>query len=185
MSAWSHPVENTGQARVMLVEDSAIVRGMVRNWIDALPGAKVVATADNGQVALDKVAAARPDVIILDIEMPIMDGLTALPGLLRAAPNAKAELLATTVEHIDITSFDARPIIDSMRKMSFSSRDTARAESIADQLETGTVFMNRCDYLDPSLAWTGVKDSGRGCTLSPLGFDQFVRPKSYHLRMPS
>ena len=41
--------------------------------------------------------------------------------------NAKAELLATTVEHIDITSFDARPIIDSMRKMSFSSRDTARA----------------------------------------------------------
>ena len=44
--------------------------------------------------------------------------------------NAKAELLATTVEHIDITSFDARPIIDSMRKMSFSSRDTARAADI-------------------------------------------------------
>ena len=44
------------------------------------------------------------------------------------------------------------------------------------------VFMNRCDYLDPALAWTGVKDTGRGCSLSVLGFDALTRPKSYHLR---
>lgn len=43
-------------------------------------------------------------------------------------------------------------------------------------------FMNRCDYLDPALAWTGVKDSGRGCTLSALGYDYLTRPKSFHLR---
>lgn len=65
------------------------------------------------------------------------------------------------------------------------SRDVEAAERIATRLETGTVFLNRCDYLDPWLAWTGVKDSGRGCSLSRLGFDALVRPKSRHLRLPS
>jgi acyl-CoA reductase-like NAD-dependent aldehyde dehydrogenase len=63
------------------------------------------------------------------------------------------------------------------------SRDTAWAEALGDRLETGTVFLNRCDYLDPALAWTGVKNSGRGCTLSRVGFEQLTRPKSYHLRI--
>ncbi len=62
------------------------------------------------------------------------------------------------------------------------TEDEAAAVRIADQIETGTCFMNRCDYLDPYLAWTGVKDSGRGCTLSKVGFEQLTRPKSYHLR---
>ena len=62
------------------------------------------------------------------------------------------------------------------------TRDEAAALAIGDRIETGTFFMNRCDYLDPALAWTGVKDSGRGCTLSRLGFDQLTRPKSFHLR---
>ena len=60
--------------------------------------------------------------------------------------------------------------------------DEDAALAIGDRIETGTWFMNRCDYLDPALAWTGVKDSGRGCTLSRLGFDAFTRPKSFHLR---
>jgi acyl-CoA reductase-like NAD-dependent aldehyde dehydrogenase len=60
--------------------------------------------------------------------------------------------------------------------------DEAAALSIGDRVETGTWFMNRCDYLDPELAWTGVKDSGRGCTLSALGFAYLTRPKSFHLR---
>ena len=63
------------------------------------------------------------------------------------------------------------------------SADAARAEALADQLETGTVFLNRCDYLDPALAWTGVKNSGRGCTLSRVGFEQLTRPKSYHFKV--
>jgi acyl-CoA reductase-like NAD-dependent aldehyde dehydrogenase len=65
------------------------------------------------------------------------------------------------------------------------SADAASAEVIGDALETGTVFLNRCDYLDPALAWTGVKNSGRGCTLSRIGFEQLTRPKSYHFRMPT
>ena len=62
------------------------------------------------------------------------------------------------------------------------TRDADAALAIGRELETGTCFMNRCDYLDPALAWTGVKDSGRGHTLSRLGFDSFTRPKSFHLR---
>jgi acyl-CoA reductase-like NAD-dependent aldehyde dehydrogenase len=61
--------------------------------------------------------------------------------------------------------------------------DVEAALRIGDQIETGTWYMNRCDYLDPALAWTGVKDSGRGCTLSRLGFEAFTRPKSFHLRL--
>src|SRR5215510_1395406 len=61
--------------------------------------------------------------------------------------------------------------------------DVDAALRIGDRIEAGTWYMNRCDYLDPALAWTGVKDSGRGCTLSKLGFEAFTRPKSFHLRL--
>jgi len=57
-----------------------------------------------------------------------------------------------------------------------------RAAAIGGQLDTGTVFMNRCDYLDPALCWTGCKDTGRGGSLSVLGFHAVTRPKSYHLK---
>lgn len=75
--------------RVMLVEDSAVVRGMVRRWLDGIAGLEVVETANNGQMAVERVADARADIIILDLEMPVMDGLTALPILLQRAPKAK------------------------------------------------------------------------------------------------
>jgi acyl-CoA reductase-like NAD-dependent aldehyde dehydrogenase len=60
--------------------------------------------------------------------------------------------------------------------------DVDVAQRLGESAEVGTWFMNRCDYLDPLLAWTGVKDSGRGCTLSEFGFDQLTHPKSFHLR---
>ena len=62
------------------------------------------------------------------------------------------------------------------------TQDERAALAIGERVDTGTCFMNRCDYLDPALAWTGVKDSGRGCTLSRLGLEVFTRPKSFHLR---
>jgi acyl-CoA reductase-like NAD-dependent aldehyde dehydrogenase len=62
------------------------------------------------------------------------------------------------------------------------TRDVDAARSLGDRVQTGTWFMNRCDYLDPALAWVGVKDSGRGCTLSRLGYEHLTRPKSFHLR---
>jgi len=60
--------------------------------------------------------------------------------------------------------------------------DRDRAEAIGREIETGTVFMNRCDYLDPALCWTGCKDTGRGASLSVLGYQALTRPKSFHLR---
>ena len=65
------------------------------------------------------------------------------------------------------------------------TRDPERAARLGAEIETGTVFMNRCDYLDPGLCWTGCKDTGRGASLSPLGYHALTRPKSYHLRKSS
>ena len=62
------------------------------------------------------------------------------------------------------------------------TNDTQRAANIGSRLETGTVFMNRADYLDPALCWTGCKQTGRGGALSIIGYQNLTRPKSYHLR---
>ena len=62
------------------------------------------------------------------------------------------------------------------------TEDAERAERLMDQVDAGTVYANRCDYLDPLLPWVGVKDSGKGCSLSHLGFRHLTRPKSFHLR---
>jgi acyl-CoA reductase-like NAD-dependent aldehyde dehydrogenase len=62
------------------------------------------------------------------------------------------------------------------------TQDIAAAQAIGQQIETGTVFMNRCDYVDPTLVWSGVKDTGSGIALSRLGFGPYTRPKSFHLK---
>ncbi|MFN3548067.1 MAG: aldehyde dehydrogenase family protein [Mesorhizobium sp.] len=62
------------------------------------------------------------------------------------------------------------------------TRDTERAAAIGDRVETGLVFMNRCDYVDPGLVWTGVKDTGKGGAMGLVGYDNLTRPKGYHLR---
>jgi acyl-CoA reductase-like NAD-dependent aldehyde dehydrogenase len=83
---------------------------------------------------------------------------------------------------------DDREAIDLMNDSPFGltaaiwTRDVDAARAIGDEIATGTVFMNRCDYLDPALTWTGVKDTGRGATLSRVGYEALTRPKSYHLR---
>jgi acyl-CoA reductase-like NAD-dependent aldehyde dehydrogenase len=61
--------------------------------------------------------------------------------------------------------------------------DPEAALNLGARLDTGTVFMNRCDYLDPALAWVGSKLSGRGCTLSRIGYEHLTRPKSFHFRI--
>jgi len=87
--------------------------------------------------------------------------------------------------------FDDKEAVRLMNESDFGltasvwTRDTDTAERLGQEVETGTWFMNRCDYLDPELAWVGVKDSGRGCSLSSVGYAQLTRPKSFHLRMPS
>ena len=62
------------------------------------------------------------------------------------------------------------------------TKDVAKGHELADDVEAGTVFVNRCDYPSPDLAWVGWKDSGKGQTLSIFGFEQFSRLKSYHVK---
>jgi acyl-CoA reductase-like NAD-dependent aldehyde dehydrogenase len=65
------------------------------------------------------------------------------------------------------------------------TRDLERGGQLARRLEAGTVFLNRCDYLDPALPWSGWKDSGHGLSLSRMGFDRLVRTRAHHYRLPA
>ncbi|MGH1350273.1 MAG: protein-glutamate methylesterase/protein-glutamine glutaminase [Methyloligellaceae bacterium] len=82
--------------RVMIVDDSAVMRGIVSRWVDEEGGIEIVARHANGELAVNDVANIKPDVVILDIEMPVMDGLTALPLLLKNCPTTKI-LMASTL----------------------------------------------------------------------------------------
>ena len=62
------------------------------------------------------------------------------------------------------------------------TKDIEIAEKVGNQIQTGTFYMNRCDYLDPALSWTGVKETGKGCSLSEVAYEKLTAPKSYHLR---
>jgi acyl-CoA reductase-like NAD-dependent aldehyde dehydrogenase len=64
------------------------------------------------------------------------------------------------------------------------TRDVPAARAIGARLEAGTIFLNRCDYLDPELPWSGWKDSGVGITLSRHGFDRMTRTRAYHFKLP-
>lgn len=81
--------------RVMIVDDSAVVRGLVSRWLNDADGIEVVGTAPNGRNAVDRIGRYRPDIVILDIEMPEMDGLTALPLLLKNMPGVSIIMAST------------------------------------------------------------------------------------------
>ena len=122
--------------------------------------------------------ASRPDTpylapqVLVDVHqaMPIMQEETFGPVVSIARVSSDEEAI--------------RQMNDSRYGLTASvwTADEQAAIAIGERIETGTWFMNRCDYLDPALAWTGVKDSGRGCTLSVLGYEHLTRPKSFHLR---
>jgi two-component system chemotaxis response regulator CheB len=85
----------TTAARVMICDDSAVVRGALARVLESDPGIAVVAKVENGKQAVDQIRAAQADVVVLDIEMPVMDGLTALPQLLRADPGVRVIMAST------------------------------------------------------------------------------------------
>lgn len=85
--------------QVMLIDDSAVVRGLLTRVLEEDPVIKIVATAGNGQVGVDMLKKITPDIIILDIEMPVMDGITALPLILKASPSSKVIMCSTLSVH--------------------------------------------------------------------------------------
>ncbi|MDH3453376.1 MAG: aldehyde dehydrogenase family protein, partial [Gammaproteobacteria bacterium] len=106
----------------------------------------------------------------VDHSMRVMNEETFGPllGIMRVADDAQA------IELMNDSEYGLTAAI-------FTS-DSDAALRLGEQVDTGTWFMNRCDYLDPALAWVGVKNSGRGCTLSSIGYEHLTRPKSFHLK---
>ena len=97
----AHPL--TGQAparkiRVLVVDDSAVIRGLVTRWLSGEADIEVVGAAVNGKDGVDHAEKFKPDLIILDIEMPVMDGVTALPAIRKVAPNARVIMASTLTQ---------------------------------------------------------------------------------------
>ena len=89
------PVAQANPVRVLLVDDSAVIRGLVSRWLTAERRIELVGTAVNGKLGVEEAAKHKPDVVILDIEMPVMDGITALPEILKVAPGARVIMAST------------------------------------------------------------------------------------------
>jgi two-component system, chemotaxis family, protein-glutamate methylesterase/glutaminase len=93
--------------RVMIVDDSAVVRGLVSRWIEEEPGLEVVGRHANGRLAVNDLARSAPDIVLLDIEMPVLDGLEALPLLLEARPELRVLMVSTLTRRNAEISFKA------------------------------------------------------------------------------
>jgi acyl-CoA reductase-like NAD-dependent aldehyde dehydrogenase len=146
----------------------------VRGQIEAAVAAGARALVDPAGFSADRVGTPylAPQVLVdVDHGMSVMcdESFGPVVGVMRVADDEEA----------------LRLMNDSAFGLTASiwTRDAEAARTLGNRLETGTVFMNRCDYLDPALAWVGVKDSGRGCTLSRVGYESLTRPKSFHLRL--
>ncbi|MCK7595966.1 aldehyde dehydrogenase family protein [Microbulbifer sp. CAU 1566] len=146
----------------------------VRDQIDEAVAQGAQAHIDGGDFELDQRGSAymAPQLLTgVDHTMRVMNEESFGPvlGVMPVADDAEALALMNDSEY-GLTA-------------AIYSADVETALALGDQLRTGTVFLNRCDYLDPALAWTGVKNSGRGCTLSGIGFEHLTRPKSFHFKL--
>ena len=154
-----------------LVKSSAaeFVRGQIDEAVAA--GAKALVDAESFAANQPGTPYLAPQVLIdVDHSMRIMTEETFGPVIAIMAVSGDEE----AIKLMNDSEFGLTAAV--------FTQDKNAAIEIGNQIETGTWFMNRCDYLDPALAWTGVKNSGRGCTLSSVGFEHMTRPKSYHLK---
>ncbi|MBT4888361.1 MAG: aldehyde dehydrogenase family protein [Rhodospirillales bacterium] len=146
----------------------------VRSQIDDALKAGAKALIDTSEFAMDQPGTPymAPQVLVdVDHSMRVMteESFGPVVGIMKVKDDDEA------VELMNDSEFGLTA--------SIWTTDTDKAIKLGDRIDTGTLFMNRCDYLDPALAWTGVKNTGRGCTLSSVGYESLTRPKSYHLRV--
>jgi acyl-CoA reductase-like NAD-dependent aldehyde dehydrogenase len=146
----------------------------IRSQIDASVRAGARAVIDESAFAASRPGTPylAPEVLLdVDHRMPVMreEIFGPVAGIMKVHSDEEAvNLLNDTVYGLTAAIWTSDPEV---------------GLAIGERIETGTWFMNRCDYLDPALAWVGVKDSGRGCTLSKVGYEHLTRPKSFHLRV--
>ncbi|MBO6825761.1 MAG: aldehyde dehydrogenase family protein [Sneathiella sp.] len=154
---------------VVNAKAAEFVRGQIRDAVAA--GGKALIDPANFEADKEGSPYLAPQVVVdVDHTMRIMteESFGPVVGIMKVSSDEEAIRLMNDSE-FGLTA-------------SIWTEDVDKAIAIGDRIETGTWFMNRCDYLDPALAWTGVKNSGRGCTLSRVGYESLTRPKSYHLR---
>ncbi|KAJ3211501.1 hypothetical protein HDU67_004488 [Dinochytrium kinnereticum] len=154
---------------VVGVRNAEMIREHVKEAVEK--GAKALVDPSLFPVAQPGTAFVAPQVLVdVDHTMKIMREETFGPvvGVMKVRSDEEAIKLMNDSEY-GLTA-------------SVWTKDDEAGMRIVERLEAGTVFMNRCDYLDPALPWSGCKDSGRGVTLSSLGFEALTRPKSFHLR---
>src|SRR5215213_3986596 len=108
-AAVTSPVSPVAQQpiRVMIVDDAVVVRGLVSRWVDAEPDLKIVASLRTGQDALDELERADPEVVLLDVEMPVLDGMAALPLLLQKRANLAVIMVSTVTRRNAEVTFKA------------------------------------------------------------------------------
>lgn len=144
---------------------------MVRQQITDAVGAGATAHIDPSAFAADDGAYMAPQILTnVTHDMAVMreESFGPVVGLMPVASDAEAiELMNDSVYGLTASVW---------------TQDVAAAKDIGRQVQTGTFFMNRCDYLDPGLAWTGIGDTGRGASLSKIGYEQLTRPMSFHLK---
>jgi acyl-CoA reductase-like NAD-dependent aldehyde dehydrogenase len=166
-----NPLQHETTLGPMVRTDAAdLVRAQIREAVSR--GARTLIDPQHFPAAREGTPYIAPQVLLdVDHRMTIMTDETFGPavGIMRVANDDEAVALMN----------DSRYGLTA----SVWTSDPDAAIRLGDRVETGTWFMNRCDYLDPALAWTGVRDSGRGCSLSRLGYDAVTRPKSFHLRV--
>ena len=163
-------LETTTLGPVVSLRSAANIRAHVREAVAA--GAQALIPESAFPVAKEGTTYVAPQVLVdVDHSMRVMMEETFGPvvGIMKVSGDDEA----------------LRLINDSPYGLTASvwTKDEAAFGALVDEIETGTVFLCRCDYLDPALAWTGVKESGRGVSLSKFGFDAVTRAKSIHMRI--
>ena len=168
--ALGNPLEQNTTLGPLVNEKAA---GFVRGQIAEARAKGARALIDSKQFAADALGSPymAPQVLVdVDHNMSVMreESFGPVVGIMAVDSDAQA------VELMNDSPFGL--------SASIWTADLAAAEQLGQQVDTGTLFMNRCDALDPALAWTGVKNTGRGASLSRVGYEHLTRPKSFHLR---
>jgi two-component system chemotaxis response regulator CheB len=157
-------VRDGARTRVMLVDDSAVIRGIMRRWIDAEPHLEVIATAIDGRDAIKLATTHQPDLIVLDLEMPVLGGLEALPELKSVVPHAKiiiASTLSTRNARISLAALNAGATDYLAKPEAGQSRDAFRDDLL--QKLNGLVSAQRAQSApmrqQNHRAWQGTPDA--------------------------
>lgn len=158
----------TVPCRVMIVDDSAVIRGLLTRILEASPECEVVASAGNGETAVTALRRHDPDVILLDIEMPVMDGLTAIPHLLEAKPSVRIIMVST------LTSRNAEVAFEAMRR---GAHDYIGKPTTSRDISDGTDFASELVRKITGLAAALRKEGKLSATTRPRPVAVDAAPK--------